>query len=221
MASTADRINKLREVEELVNNISGLRKRLEEKRRLIPERYRGLSIDELARLVENLDGLGELAERYESLLKSLEDARRVRDEVRRLREELEAVTGGRTIDHLYDEASRLAGAISGKEGEKKQLNRAMDELRGAVGKCPVCGSELTDEHRERLLKEYEERIRELDREIAQLRSQLNSLNTRLKKAKKLDRSLGMKEGEYNERIRRIAGEYGEVIREALHEQVEG
>ncbi|WP_297499122.1 DNA double-strand break repair ATPase Rad50, partial [Thermococcus sp.] len=95
-----------------------------------------------------------------------------------------------------EEITREIEEIGSKKGELRsragERNRAIVELKKARGKCPVCGRELTEEHRKKLLEKYTTELKEisdemkgLDERERKLRAELVEIEKILKREKEL------------------------------------
>jgi exonuclease SbcC len=172
-------------------------------------------IDERLKELEGLKKrLGELTGREEELekkakkleedVKAYEEAKSLTSSLERLRKRLklkpeEVEELERSVDEARDrkeEIQREFETIKEKRGELKNLakerNGAILELRKARGKCPVCGRELTEKHKEDIIKRYQEelkevaaRVKELDERERALRKELVRVEEVLKREKEL------------------------------------
>ncbi|MEM3254202.1 MAG: AAA family ATPase [Fervidicoccaceae archaeon] len=105
---------------------------------------------------------------------------------------------------LNDAVETMDSSLSAKLSEKKariallessidQLKRAIEELKTAKGRCPVCGRELDEAHRNELLKKY---ASELDSSVAELEA-LKKAEMELENCKKEMNRIRVKLGELN------------------------
>jgi exonuclease SbcC len=94
--------------------------------------------------------VSELAEKRDSRMTELESNRR-------------------KVETEYEQVS---SSINSLKGENKNLEAALSGLESAVGKCPVCGTELTEEHRKEIMAEYRAKTGANKNEIARLESLL-------------------------------------------------
>ena len=207
------RIGNLSDVKAIYRDVKSLEAQIEKRRRELPEEYRDVVLDELDTLIEDIEALVEKVDDYISLVSSIERAKSVRDELTKLRERLEREVDGKSIDELSEELSQTLEDISALETIKRQLEKGVEELRKAGDKCPVCGSELTEEHRNSLIKSYTEQIRVLDERIPRLKETYNALEKRLKTARKLEKEISKKEGEYGNSMKSIRDRYGDILSE--------
>ncbi len=205
----------LREVKAIYGKVEELEKRLMDWRNRLPEEYKGIELVELDNLIEDMKDLVDKARRYESFLSSIMRARQLRDEIERIKSEIKAITGGLSIEELDNQVSTLNSAISARLADRKRLEKSIEELSQARDKCPVCGSVLTEEHRERLMKRYRDEMEELTKTISSLERAYKDSKKRLDRAREKDAHLRRVEGEYNNHIKWISVEYGDIITEAL------
>ncbi|NJE55698.1 ATP-binding protein, partial [Thermococcus sp. 21S9] len=105
------------------------------------------------------------------------------DELKKLKAEIE------NAKQRKEEILREIEEIGEKKGELKnatsEKNKAILELRKARGKCPVCGAELTDEHREDLIKKYTLEIESYAKEMEQLMRREKELRAELVNIEKI------------------------------------
>ncbi|MGC8752239.1 MAG: AAA family ATPase [Fervidicoccaceae archaeon] len=85
----------------------------------------------------------------------------------------------RTFEELYVSISNMLkekrNVLASLKSEQSRLKRSIEELRDAKGKCPVCGRELDEEHRNKLLLEYGQRLEQINDEAARVESELEML----------------------------------------------
>jgi len=148
--------SKLREDEERLSDLLAEREELEK----VAAEYE--SVQNILREIDNLRGMMRFSE--EEIEKIEEDARKAEGEREEITSEMEGV---------HSRMGELRNLIS-------ERRKAITELKRAKGKCPVCGARLTEEHREKLLKDYEEEIRKAEEEIGILRSKEEELKKKLR-----------------------------------------
>ena len=117
------------------------------------------------------------------------------------------------FDALPEPGGLLIFGIPSFRIPRQSVREGVEELRKAGDKCPVCGSELTEEHRESLINSYMEQIKELDERIPRLKDTYEALNKRLKTARNLEKTISNKEGEYGNSIKSIKDGYGDILSE--------
>ena len=212
--------DKLREKAELYTKLSEFRKHYSDekaKNEKLAESYRaqiGGIGERLAELEELKSRLGELGQKREELLKKLtelEESVKAYEEVKTLEANLKRLRSRlrfspeklkeleRAVENARerkDEILRRLEEIREEKGALKshasERNRAILELKKAKGKCPVCGRELTEEHRKELLETYlsevkgiSEKLKTLDAEERNLRQELVEVERRLKMEREL------------------------------------
>nr|1L8D_A Chain A, DNA double-strand break repair rad50 ATPase [Pyrococcus furiosus]1L8D_B Chain B, DNA double-strand break repair rad50 ATPase [Pyrococcus furiosus] len=96
--------------------------------------------------------------------------------MKKLLEELE--TKKTTIEEERNEITQRIGELKNKIGD---LKTAIEELKKAKGKCPVCGRELTDEHREELLSKYHLDLNNSKNTLAKLIDRKSELERELRR----------------------------------------
>jgi exonuclease SbcC len=160
-------LQKEKELKELEEKIGGIEEKLESLKRAAEEHEEATRIKKTIETLKNRLSLSE--EDIKVLKDEIEEAKRRRDEIRD------------RLEKIGEEKGKLR-SLSG------QRDKAIAELMKAEGKCPVCGAELTDEHREELIAsyraeigEYKAKIRELEEEEKKLRAELVSIEKTLNK----------------------------------------
>ncbi|HIH73609.1 MAG: DNA double-strand break repair Rad50 ATPase [Thermococcales archaeon 44_46] len=160
-------LQKEKELKELEEKIGGIEEKLESLKRAAEEYEEATRIKKTIETLKNRLSLSE--EDIKVLKDEIEEAKRRRDEIR---------------DRL-EKIGEEKGKLRSLSGEK---DKAISELMKAKGRCPVCGAELTDEHREELIAsyraeigEYKAKMRELEEEEKKLRAELVSIEKTLNK----------------------------------------
>ncbi len=115
---------------------------------------------------------------------SLEEVDEVNGFIKELEERLAKLEERR--DLIIKELSALDARI-------KEYRRSLESLKGARGKCPVCGSELSDERRSELMDEFREEIfrsekkrLELDKELADIKESIQEVSAKLNMLRSFD-----------------------------------
>ena len=172
---------KLSQIEERIKEIIGKEEELKEIREKVEE------------MAETLEGLKQHAEEYEEAMRikrTIESLRKrltlSEGEINALKNEIEkAKKRKEEIREKLEKIGEEKGELRSLSGEK---DKAISELMKAKGKCPVCGSDLTDEHREELIKsyrmeieKYKTKLKELEKEERDLRTELKKIESILKK----------------------------------------
>jgi exonuclease SbcC len=114
-------------------------------------------------------------------------------------------TGQKNFVELNEKTGKLRGRIS----EMKNVGGKMEKL---GNRCPLCGSELTPDHRMGLARESESKIRETEEDIRKLQSDMDKLEKGLKELKKRRDELEMADKRHGE-LSVIAGRYEPVKKE--------
>ncbi|WP_042698749.1 DNA double-strand break repair ATPase Rad50 [Thermococcus sp. PK] len=160
-------LQKEKELKELEEKIGGIEEKLESLKRAAEEYEEATRIKKTIETLKNRLSLSE--EDIKVLKDEIEEAKRRRDEIRD------------RLEKIGEEKGKLRSL-------SEQRDKAIAELMKAEGKCPVCGAELTDEHREELIAsyraeigEYKAKIRELEEEEKKLRAELVSIEKTLNK----------------------------------------
>jgi exonuclease SbcC len=160
-------LQKEKELKELEEKIGGIEEKLESLKRAAEEHEEATRIKKTIETLKNRLSLSE--EDIKVLKDEIEEAKRRRDEIRD------------RLEKIGEEKGKLRSL-------SEQRDKAIAELMKAEGKCPVCGAELTDKHREELIAsyraeigEYKAKIRELEEEEKKLRAELVSIEKTLNK----------------------------------------
>jgi exonuclease SbcC len=133
--------------------------------------------------IKELDsGLRQLLEKYSLLLGcragSIEDLEKT------------LVTALEELEGKKDEARRKVETVSSRINEIKgrtlELRKAIEELTRAKGKCPVCSSRLTEEHKKELLGKY---TTDLKRNAGDIEAYKEKLDELIKAEKNLESEL--------------------------------
>ncbi len=219
--------NRRRELEEFSRDLEVLRRRLEELNSFV---------DEETRLRSRLDRLRELKARLEVELKEIESREKTRERFRsiieRRKQELERLERElNNIEQLEKDIAQLEEKLRKIEKAKRLLDKFREEfaslqalkskleeeiklLKDSKGVCPLCGRELSEHDRDRLI---EEKIQELDR----LRERLSLVESKIRKYEKyVSREEELKERYY--RLREAISRKEEIIQkiESLRKEVE-
>lgn len=176
-------LDKLRsEIERLIKEIDELERKLKEELLKIETKIKKAEDDreELEKIKTEMESLKEKVEELEKYNRMWEDARVKFERLQDLRAKVEEK------DLSYEMVEKLYSAIlKAKEEEKKlsekfeiliskraslktkakQLKQAVEGLRAASGTCPVCGRELDEEHKKRVIAEYLEEMKRISDEI--------------------------------------------------------
>ena len=169
-------------------------------------------IEELRTCVEDYEKIKNLKSRLFELRKELKFDE---EGIRKLEEEIESAKVRR--DEIIERLKEIRERVGGLDNRAKELKKAILELKKAKGKCPVCGAELTDEHRIRLIENYKREFgkikkdkNDLENEERKLRYELTDVERILKKEKEFFR-----QKDIFEQIERIEEELGNYDFEGL------
>jgi len=105
-------------------------------------------------------------ERYRSLKIQLEERGYTAEKIVRMYEALQKARDEE--DRLQEAFEKLAAKRSSLLTKAKQYQKAVEELKKAVGTCPVCGRELDEKHRKEILEEYRSEIKRIKEELEKL-----------------------------------------------------
>ena len=149
----------------------------------------------LAKAEARIETLRENQKKYgkislEAVEKNLEKAKKGLEEKEEAIAELKKEAGERA-----KEAGKTLEEIRVLEYRKKKSEEELKGIGALGGKCPVCKQELNEAHRERILKENREKIREAERDLGELEKKRKETE-RLSEA--LEKGLKEKEGSLEE-----------------------
>ncbi|WP_457548804.1 DNA double-strand break repair ATPase Rad50 [Archaeoglobus sp.] len=140
-------------------------------------------MEELKPIVEDYETVRNLKNRLVELKKELEFDE---EEILRLEQKIEEAE--KRKEEIQRKLVEIGEKMGGIESRMRDLKKAILELKRAKGKCPVCGSTLTDEHRNRLIEDYVKELNEvvkakkrLEDEEKELRAELIDIGEILKK----------------------------------------
>jgi len=189
-------LDRMRKTSRHISDISkSLQKAEQEEKKLgeVEKKYAGLSgaIDSAkATLDRELD-------RLDSVKKQGAEIREAGREISSIKKKL--VPGwkshlGKKISTRRERVSAINEKIGTNRGRVAEMRNLERKLEKAGNKCPLCGSELTDQHRLQLLKERELKIAETEKEMAGLlrerekdTKELGSLESRFEDFVELER----------------------------------
>ncbi|MFA4647456.1 DNA double-strand break repair ATPase Rad50 [Pyrococcus kukulkanii] len=164
----------LERVESQIENIEG---RLED----IAEKE-----EEAKRLREELRKLEQAKEEFEKVVKEYEEMKSKLLQLKRLKAKLKGIDPREIpakIEKLEKERENIIEELSELKSRKGELfqrrrdrEKAIEELKKARGKCPVCGRELTEEHKRELLQRYSLEVRKIGEELVSLSKREEELN---------------------------------------------
>lgn len=164
------KLSRKREIEALASEYLSVRDRIEELHPLHEEYVASSS---------------SVRDKEEEVKRMVEKAQELDLEMERVRGEIGSRSEGDMIALLED----MKAERSSRELRIVELKGAVEELRKAKGRCPVCGAQLTEEHRDRLLREYEEELQKLVTRSAQLKEEIEKLELEYEGLRKLTQRL--------------------------------
>jgi exonuclease SbcC len=156
--------------------------------------YRSLekAIEELKKREEGLRGTDNLKAERAAKLKHLENSlnsdsaefERLRSKILKYLPEISPEAKKSELERLQKEKEEIERGISECKEEKGKLEGRRKEIReyleilGDSSVCPVCRSDLTPEHRERVKSEFQEEIEKIKSQLKNLEDRLKALNSR-------------------------------------------
>jgi len=126
------------------------------------------------RLMENLDQVKVFRKRMKEQKKNYDLHLEFMRELEKLGE-LES--GGKAaidneMETWWEKIRTIQGEIEGKKAEKRRVRKAVNELEEISDRCPVCGRDLDEEHKEGIVAEYEDEMRGISEELTKLEESL-------------------------------------------------
>jgi exonuclease SbcC len=89
-------------------------------------------------------------------------------------------------DKLVAKQAEIQSKISFSKEELDSLPEKVRNLSSVGGKCPLCGSEITETHKKKIGKEYASRMEELRKAISKLSDELGDVDKAVADAKRRD-----------------------------------
>lgn len=186
-----------------------------ELKRVTKEREGFSGVDrELKRIEEGISGSQEKVTRLnDEISQALEEASVLFEYKVDSLEQLRKLLSSRKIglgDSLKGVDSKLTESrddVSGLKARNLELKKAVSDLKKAQGKCPVCNTPLTEEHKTRVLREYSAREISNDKEIRELDSRIKVFESEKGKLS------GLKESMDNVPLDLIESKSGRVLEE--------
>lgn len=171
-------------------------------------------VDQIKSLERNLKQIEEKLNN----IKLTEDPKKLEEELDRMNKELEEKTT------IREKLSGQLGEIKGKLDEISNTLTNLNQVKGTT--CPVCGRELTEEHKSKIVlelsqkkKEFDEQIKRIKIEINSINSYISNLNLKIKeKTKQKDKAI-RDQAEYNTLVTR-RNELTEEIKEKREKEKE-
>lgn len=156
-----------------------------------------------------------LEDQVNSLRKRLESKEL---EITSLSREVERIVediGTETYDVVkkkWSETSRELDTVSTQIEE--YMNR-LSELEKAGAKCPICGRELTHDHKMRLINQIKEKLRILDRRRRELENKQQELDRKLESLRDLEKELAVRRS----RLDKVKAERESIRKELVDGQI--
>ncbi len=170
-------------------------------------------IEKISRYKEIKDRISKLEGRREELENSIEELKRKIKVKYSRKEELEKEVSEIKIEIGEDDSKSLEKLkddlikeISSLNARIDDLRRKIDELRKAGAKCPLCGRDLTKEHRDNMINKFSVLINELSSQRSKLKKKLDLVVERLKNVRELEKKLTARES----MIKTLSGELKEL-----------
>ena len=199
-----------KELEDILKTIEEYRRalnKLDDVRREIsryhsePDRLEDSLLDELKSYVEEavetlerMDSLSSYTRDIERLLRDYSDLSGKGDvgDIPRLRERLKSLR-------------ELRGQI---KSEMRMYRERIDKLSKAGSTCPICGSPLDEEHRNKVLSEAREAIKKLESRMKDVEEKIRAVEGEIKGLEKLERMVREVIGKIVKVFEEISGELG-------------
>lgn len=168
--------NELKKCEEEIQNLEGIRKEILELRKRIEdlrtdtEKWEQikLKVERKAQIEKILSEKGYSAEKIDQMFSVVQKARE-RD---------------KSLKEIFSSISMEKGSLL---SEKKRLEEIVEKIKTLKGICPVCGRELTDFHRDELLKKFSLEMEKLRNELLRIDEKERKL---IEERKKVEEILG-------------------------------
>ncbi|MCD6484787.1 MAG: AAA family ATPase [Candidatus Odinarchaeota archaeon] len=88
-----------------------------------------------------------------------------------------------------EQLAKLKQQIGSITGVLKELNDMMEKIKASKNRCPVCGSKLTDSHKEQILNNYYEKIEKNNNKLRKLQENIDSIKEEIDSSEKLLKEL--------------------------------
>jgi exonuclease SbcC len=209
MISLNEKARLYMELEKIHKEISNAHKELDNKiKSLEIEKERSLNelrkCEEEKRNLENLNKeISELKSKFENLRPETQKWEQIKSKVER-KAQIEKTLSEKgysieKIDQMFSVIQRARerdrglkeafSKVSMEKGslltEKRRLEEVIEKIRTVVGICPVCGRELTDAHRDELLKKFSMEMERLKNELLKVEEKERKLMEERKKVEEL------------------------------------
>jgi len=162
----------LEEVEKEREKIENELKKFENKRKLLDDLKKKKNI--LSGMIRSLSGE----------LESYKDVGTVSDIEIKIKEINETINSKKEeLSSLEDEMKELTEEMQKIKVSIEDLTNRIDNLRTAEGKCPVCGSPLTKEHKEKLITERKNKISDYEVKLSRIEEDVSALEKKIDEVK--------------------------------------
>lgn len=199
------------EYNQLKEKIDSLKKKYDEKRKMQKELYATISTvnEKIKRLAE------------------------VNDRIKSLKQEIQTISEGKSLKEIEDILHSMEERMQSLKNESynskqkiKELKEMMAQLKPGMGKCPLCGTELSDQHineikseKEKEIERLNNRIKEINDILAKLKDEHEILKKKmneLEKKKVLLENL-IKETDGSEKYQNLLAKYDEKYKDVVDE----
>ncbi len=198
-------------LEDNKKELENSKKRLEELQTIQKEYPTYEQMNEIKLKKNNVEVERRIYERDKKRIKQLfqeyniEDISQVKELIQKYDKEIEEINS--EIEALQSTIEMLAGKLETAKTNNEQLNDKLDKfsLIEKTGdkqyRCPVCGSELTEEHAQKIIKEYKEEIKENKELIIKYNKKIKTARDKKRSAQQRQRDLERKKAKLQDRIK--------------------
>ncbi|BAK54735.1 DNA double-strand break repair ATPase Rad50 [Sulfurisphaera tokodaii] len=163
-------------------NLTDLEEKLKRKRELEEDYKKYIEIKgELEELEEKERKFNSLSDRLKSLKIKLSEIeskisnRKISINIEELDKELQKLN--EDLNNKNQEREKLASQLGEIKGRIEELNKLLGNLNQVKGNvCPVCGRELSDDHKRKIQNEIIEKLKELDELNKKFKLEINKIN---------------------------------------------
>jgi len=185
----------LKEKEEELNRIQGYKSELSKTKDSYNEYIMlEMNIGELKKKIESFKGFAEQKVETQTKLNNFKDAlasyskelEELKNEILKYLPEATIEAKRNELERLRkekDEAEKRLSECEEKKGKLKGQTKKIEEYLKILGEssiCPVCKSNLTPEHREKVKKDFQKEIESLNSDLEKLKKDLKELNDKKK-----------------------------------------
>jgi len=170
-----------------------------------------IRIEDLPELIERLNTI---YKQIEPNLKRLELLERIRGHLEETQEISREISSIETdLDRLKD-IDKLNGELRAKlvryTHRLEVVRHNLQLIKEGEGRCPLCGSILTDEHRERLIRSFKDEEKKLNEEIKEISVELEKVRNEVKRKKELEDKIATFKGKISILTRELEKELKEI-----------